>query len=48
MDFWGYGEELLWRQSDEWCLHRLVVDVDNSAWVLDRGYIVICWLLIFS
>jgi hypothetical protein len=29
-------------------LHQLVVDVDNSARVLDRDYIVVCWLLILS
>jgi hypothetical protein len=47
-NFWGYGEELLWWQSDEWCLHWLVVDVNDGARVLNRGYIVICWLLVFK
>jgi hypothetical protein len=30
------------------CLHQLVVDIDNSAQVLDRGNIVICWLLLLG
>jgi hypothetical protein len=30
------------------CLHRLVVDIDDSAWVLDRGDIVICRLLLLA
>jgi hypothetical protein len=29
-------------------LHRLVIDIDDSAQVLDRGHIVVCWLLILS
>jgi hypothetical protein len=48
MDFRGDGVEFFWRQGDVGCLYRLVVDVDNSAQVLDRGDIVICWLFFFG
>jgi hypothetical protein len=29
------------------CINFLI-DADDSAWVVNRGYIVICWPLIFS
>jgi hypothetical protein len=29
-------------------LHRLVVDIDDSTWVLDRGHIVICRFLLLG
>jgi hypothetical protein len=48
MDFRGDGIEFFRRQGDMGCLHRFVVDVDDSARVLDRGDIVICWLLFFG
>jgi hypothetical protein len=47
-DFRGYGVEFFRRQGDVGCLHRLVVDVDDSARGLDRGDIVICRLFFFG
>jgi hypothetical protein len=29
-------------------LHQIVIDINDRVWVLDRGHIVICWLLILS
>jgi hypothetical protein len=48
----SYGLLEIWQttplaKGDEGCLHQLVIDIDDSAWVLDRSHIVICWLLIF-
>jgi hypothetical protein len=47
-DFRGDGIKSFWRQGDMRCLHRFVVDVDDSAQVLDRGDIVICRLFSFG
>jgi hypothetical protein len=49
MDRWRVRErigEVRKRTDVPLHLHQLVVDVNNSARVSDRGYIVVCWLLI--
>jgi hypothetical protein len=47
-DFRGDGIEFFRRQGDMGCLHRLVVDIDDCAWVLDRGDKVVCQLFVFA
>jgi hypothetical protein len=47
-DFRGDGIEFFRRQGNMGCLHRFVVDINDSARVLDRGDIVISWLFFFG